>query len=174
MQRKNNIVLRLHRQRRPEQVLLPIVLEDNGEALRVILEKQDNVTAEFLHKTEKKVRSGWLKLEIEQDGCKRSDNLEEELPVILEVETDIRPEAMTAMYLLNDWWTRPAFINDFSEIPELTQAIYGKLRNGYFFLLPMPGKQFKTQVKPGREHTLIFGMSACKGGISKLEEPVYA
>ena len=55
MQRKNNIVLRLHRQRRPEQVLLPIVLEDNGEALRVILEKQDNVTAEFLHKTEKKV-----------------------------------------------------------------------------------------------------------------------
>ena len=92
----------------------------------------------------------------------------------MEVETDIRPEAMTAMYLLNDWWTRPAFINDFSEIPELTQAIYGKLRNGYFFLLPMPGKQFKTQVKPGRENTLIFGMSACKGGISKLDEPVYA
>ena len=174
MQRRNNIVLRLHRQRKPEQVLLPLVLEDNGEALRVILEKQDNVTAEFIYRTEKKVRSGWLKLEIEQDGCRRSDNLEEELPVILEVETDIRPEAMTAMYLLNDWWTRPAFINDFSEIPELTQAIYGKLRNGYFFLLPMPGKQFKTQVKPGRENTLIFGMSACKGGISKLDEPVYA
>ncbi len=174
MQRKNNIVLRLHRQRKPEQVLLPLVREDNGEALRVILEKQDNVTAEFIYRTEKKVRSGWLKLEIEQDGCRRSDNLEEELPVILEVETDIRPEAMTAMYLLNDWWTRPAFINDFSEIPELTQAIYGKLRNGYFFLLPMPGKQFKTQVKPGRENTLIFGMSACKGGISKLDEPVYA
>ena len=172
MQRKNNIVLRLHRQRKPEQVLLPLVREDNGEALRVILEKQDNVTAEFIYRTEKKVRSGWLKLEIEQDGCRRSDNLEEELPVILEVETDIRPEAMTAMYLLNDWWTRPAFINDFSEIPELTQAIYGKLRNGYFFLLPMPGKQFKTQVKPGRENTLIFGMSACKGGISKLDEPV--
>ena len=133
MQRKNNIVLRLHRQRKPEQVLLPLVREDNGEALRVILEKQDNVTAEFIYRTEKKVRSGWLKLEIEQDGCRRSDNLEEELPVILEVETDIRPEAMTAMYLLNDWWTRPAFINDFSEIPELTQAIYGKLRNGYFF-----------------------------------------
>ena len=72
MQRKNNIGLRLHRQRRPEQVLLPIVLEDNGEALRVILEKQDNVTAEFLHKTEKKVRSGWLKLEIEQDGCREA------------------------------------------------------------------------------------------------------
>ena len=174
MQRKNNIVLRLHRQRKPEQVLLPLVREDNGEALRVILEKQDNVTAEFIYRTEKKVRSGWLKMEIEQDGCRRSDNLEEELPVILEVETDIRPEAMTAMYLLNDWWTRPAFINDFSEIPELTQAIYGKLRNGYFFLLPMPGKQFKTQVKPGRENTLIFGMSACKGGISKLDEPVYA
>ena len=47
MQRRNNIVLRLHRQRKPEQVLLPLVLEDNGEALRVILEKQDNVTAEF-------------------------------------------------------------------------------------------------------------------------------
>jgi len=174
MQRKNNIVLRLHRQRRPEQVLLPLVREENGEALRIILEKQDNVTAEFTQRTEKRVRSGWLKLEIEQDGCRRSDNLEEELPVILEVETDIRPEAMTAMYLLNDWWTRPAFIEDFSEIPELTQAIYGKLRNGYFFLLPMPGKQFKTQVKPGRENTLIFGMSACKGGISKLDEPVYA
>lgn len=80
MQRKNNIVLRLHRQRKPEQVLLPLVREDNGEALRVILEKQDNVTAEFIYRTEKKVRSGWLKLEIEQDGCRRSDNLEEELP----------------------------------------------------------------------------------------------
>ena len=113
MQRKNNIVLRLHRQRRPEQVLLPLVREENGEALRIILEKQDNVTAEFTQRTEKRVRSGWLKLEIEQDGCRRSDNLEEELPVILEVETDIRPEAMTAMYLLNDWWTRPAFIEDF-------------------------------------------------------------
>ena len=87
MQRKNNIVLRLHRQRKAEQVLLPLVREDNGEALRVILEKQDNVTAEFIYRTEKKVRSGWLKLEIEQDGCRRSDNLEEELPVILEVET---------------------------------------------------------------------------------------
>ena len=74
MQRKNNIVLRLHRQRKPEQVLLPLVREDNGEALRVILEKQDNVTAEFIYRTEKKVRSGWLKLEIEQDGCRRSDN----------------------------------------------------------------------------------------------------
>ena len=101
MQRKNNIVLRLHRQRKPEQVLLPLVREENGEALRIILEKQDNVTAEFTQRTEKRVRSGWLKLEIEQDGCRRSDNLEEELPVILEVETDIRPEAMTAMYLLN-------------------------------------------------------------------------
>ena len=57
------------------------------------------MTAEFTQRTEKRVRSGWLKLEIEQDGCRRSDNLEEELPVILEVETDIRPEAMTAMYL---------------------------------------------------------------------------
>ena len=54
MQRRNNIVLRLHRQRKPEQVLLPLVLEDNGEALRVILEKQDNVTAEFIYRTEKK------------------------------------------------------------------------------------------------------------------------
>lgn len=54
MQRKNNIVLRLHRQRKPEQVLLPLVREDNGEALRVILEKQDNVTAEFIYRTEKK------------------------------------------------------------------------------------------------------------------------
>lgn len=83
MQRKNNIVLRLHRQRRPEQVLLPLVREENGEALRIILEKQDNVTAEFTQRIEKRVRSGWLKLEIEQDGCRRSDNLEEELPVIL-------------------------------------------------------------------------------------------
>ena len=61
MQRKNNIVLRLHRQRKAEQVLLPLVREDNGEALRVILEKQDNVTAEFIYRTEKKVRSGWQK-----------------------------------------------------------------------------------------------------------------
>ena len=53
---------------------MPLVREDNGEALRVILEKQDNVTAEFIYRTEKKVRSGWLKLEIEQDGCRRSDN----------------------------------------------------------------------------------------------------
>ena len=60
MQRKNNIVLRLHRQRKPEQVLLPLVREDNGEALRVILEKQDNATAEFIYRTEKKVRSGWF------------------------------------------------------------------------------------------------------------------
>ena len=51
MQRKNNIVLRLHRQRRPEQVLLPLVREENGEALRIILEKQDNVTAEFTQRT---------------------------------------------------------------------------------------------------------------------------
>ena len=58
MQRKNNIVLRLHRQRRPEQVLLPLVREENGEALRIILEKQDNVTAEFTQRTEKRVRSG--------------------------------------------------------------------------------------------------------------------
>lgn len=39
---------------KPEQVLLPLVREDNGEALRVILEKQDNVTAEFIYRTEKR------------------------------------------------------------------------------------------------------------------------
>ena len=123
MQRKNDIVLRVRRQRKPEQVLLPLVREDNGEILRFLLEKQDKVTAEFTQRTEGKVRSGWLKLEIEQDGCRRSDNLEEELPIILELETDIQPEAMTAMYLLNDWWTRPAFIRTFQEIPELTKAV---------------------------------------------------
>ncbi|MCR4952241.1 MAG: hypothetical protein K6A40_13060 [Solobacterium sp.] len=30
---------------------------------------------------------------------------------------------MTAMYMLNDWWTRPAFITSFKEIPARTQLL---------------------------------------------------
>lgn len=72
-----------------------------------------------------------------------------EHPITLELCVREQPEKITAMYLYNDWWARPAFIDDFSQIPPRTQIAFLKYPNWYVCLVPAVGESFKTYLAAG-------------------------
>ena len=53
-------------------------------------------------------RLGKISLQIKNQSCRENANLAMEKPVKLWLPFQ-RPEKITAMYLFNEWWTRPAF-----------------------------------------------------------------
>ena len=67
---------------------------------------------------------GRLSLSLGNESCRENDNLALTDPVTLCLETDPKPVRMTALYLHRDWWTRPAFVTKWEELPERTQCIY--------------------------------------------------
>ena len=117
--------------------------------------------------------TGRLRLELSQQTADEDYNLAMERPVTLELRVDERPEKITAMYLYNDWWTRPMFLSDFSQVPPRTQVLYLKYPDRYACLVPAVGESFKTSLAPGGKDCLRLEMTALLGGQSTLDEPVF-
>lgn len=117
--------------------------------------------------------AGRLKLELENESCRESWNLELERPVVLEAAFSERPLAVTAMYMFNEWWTRPSFVNTPGEVPAGTQVLYLKYNGGAGCMAGMAGENFKTLIEGGEGGELCFVMTACAGGIQKLDELVF-
>ncbi|MBQ6452273.1 MAG: alpha-galactosidase [Solobacterium sp.] len=96
-----------------------------------------------------------------------------EKPFSLLIKTDIKPVRMTAMYMLNDWWTRPAFITSFKEIPAGTQLLMLQTEDTCYCLLPMISYTYKTQLAPGTDTQLQFIMFSGVDTAEDFEAPVY-
>ena len=84
-----------------------------------------------------------------------------------------KPIRMTAMYLHRDWWTRPAFLTDWGEVPERTQVIYLDYGNCYGCLLMMAGKEYKSYAVGSEKDVLTISMTSYCAGAMELEEPVF-
>src|SRR5699024_7175802 len=67
-------------------------------------------------------RIGSVRVWLQNNYNTESWNLRLETPVKVWLPFP-RPEAMTALYLLNEWWTRPAFVSRFEDIPDRTQVL---------------------------------------------------
>ena len=80
---------------------------------------------------------------------------------------------ITAMYLYNEWWTRPAFVNSLEDIPARTQVAFFQYKDRYACFVPMIGQAFKTYLIPGTKTEIALEMTAWTGGQRSLEEPLY-
>lgn len=116
---------------------------------------------------------GKLKLRLTNGHSMENYNLELEQPVTVDIFLEEQPEKITAMYMYNDWWTRPAFLNAFQEIPERTQVLFFKFRDRYECWVPMVDQKYKTYAVSG-DGQLRLVMTASMGGMCSLDEIFFA
>lgn len=135
--------------------------------------KKDGVRIELLENVMSGCRYGKIRLEMKNESCRENDNLRMEKPIRVYVPMEEHPEKITAMYLFNEWWTRPAFVEKFQEIPDYTQVAFFKYKNKFSCMVPMVGREFKTYLVKGTETEVCLEMTAYVGGQKALEEPLY-
>lgn len=133
---------------------------------------KDGFHIQVLEETEGDCRIGKLSLHIKNESCRENANLDMEKPVTIWIPLE-RPEKITAMYLYNEWWTRPAFIENFQEIPDRTQTAFFKYVDRYACMVTAAGGNFKTYLTAGTEDEVCMEMTAGLGGQNSVEEPLY-
>lgn len=114
-----------------------------------------------------------IRLELYNQSCRDNQNLRMEQPVRIYLPVKERPRKITAMYLYNEWWTRPAFVRGFDEIPDRTQVVFFQYSRRVVCLVPVSGREFKTCLTSGTETELCLEMACGLGGRKSLEEPLY-
>ena len=94
-------------------------------------------------------------------------------PVSVRIPLEEEPQRITAFYMFNPWWTRPAFIDRPEEIPEKTQIALFKMKDRVVCLMPMVGDTFKTSLRGGERGELLLEMTAGMGGFAALRETLF-
>ena len=94
-------------------------------------------------------------------------------PVRVRIPLEEKPEKITAYYMFNPWWTRPAFIEGTDQIPERTQIALFKMKESIICLLPMIGDTFKTGLRGGEKGELLLEMTAGLGGLCHVDETLF-
>ncbi len=117
-------------------------------------------------------RFGKIYLHIKNESCRENANLKMEKPVRIWLPLE-RPDKITAMYLFNEWWTRPAFPESFQDIPDHTQTVFFKYKDRYACMVLAAGREFKTYMTGGTEDEVCMEMTAGLGGLNSVEEPLY-
>ena len=118
-------------------------------------------------------RYGEIRLNMKNESCRENFNLRMERPIRVYLPMEECPEKITAMYLFNEWWTRPAFVSGFQDIPDFTQVAFFKYKNRFACFVPMVGRKFKAYMVGGTETEIALEMTAYSGGQKDIEEPLY-
>ncbi len=116
---------------------------------------------------------GRVKVSLKNESCRENDNLALTNPVTVCMETARQPLRMTALYLHRDWWTRPAFVTKWEELPERTQCVYLEYEDGYGCLMMLAGTEFKANAVGLEAGKLCIVLNAYRGGQSCADEPVF-
>lgn len=133
---------------------------------------KDGLQIQVLEEKEGDCRIGKLSLNIKNESCRENANLDMENPITIWLPLE-RPEKITAMYLFNEWWTRPAFAEKFQEIPDRTQVVFFKYENRYACMVTAVGENFKTYLTAGTEDEVCLKTTAGLGGQNSVDEPLY-
>ncbi len=110
---------------------------------------------------------------MKNESCRENFNLRMERPVRIYLPMSEHPEKITAMYLYNEWWTSPAFVEKFQEIPDYTQVAFLKFKDRCSCLVLMAGREFKTYMTKGTEDEICLEMTSHLGVQKFVEEPLY-
>ena len=135
--------------------------------------EKDGIHMEVSERSVDGCRLGEIRLKIKNGTNQESFNLRMDKPIRVFLPMSERPEKITAMYMYNEWWTRPAFVERFQDIPERTQIAFFKYENKAACFVPMVGSKFKTYMTDGTETELCLEMTAHIGGLSQVDEPLY-
>ena len=133
---------------------------------------KDGFHIQVTEEAEENCRFGKISLHIKNESCRENANLDMEKPVRIWLPLE-QPEKITAMYLFNEWWTRPAFAESFQEIPDCTQTVFFKYEDRYACMVLPAGREFKTYLTGGTEDEVCMEMTAGLGGQNSVEEPLY-
>ena len=118
-------------------------------------------------------RTGRMDLTIENEELAETGNLETEMPLRLFLPLSELPEKITALYMFSPWWTRPAFTEKLSEIPDKTQVALFRYPDRIACFVPMVGDRFKAYLTGGTDDALQLVLTALCGGLREVHEPLY-
>ena len=118
-------------------------------------------------------RLGKIRMNMKNEACRENFNLRMEKPIRVYLPMAERPEKITAMYLFNEWWTRPAFVDCIQDIPDYTQVAFFRYHDRFACFVPMVGKEYKTYMVSGTETEICLEMTAWLGGQKDVDEPMY-
>ena len=151
--------------------------DETKENLRVLIdgaaETAGGVSVSLRQETDGGCELISIVLRPDNESGGKMKSLRAEKPLRLLIPFEKHPEALTAMYMLNPWWTRPAFVKGYEEIPELTRIVFARFKDCFACLFPMAGQQFMTMMGPGRETEILLEMSAGTESGCQVDEPVF-
>lgn len=127
---------------------------------------------ELRHGKCKEVSEAWLELNLKDEESWQNDSLIMNAPVKLYLSPNEKPEKMMAIYMFSEWWSRPAFISKYQEIPALTQVLFLKFTQKVVCFLPMVGDDFRASCHGGSDSEICIEMTAGMAGAQSLKEPV--
>ncbi|MGG1514098.1 Sip1-related alpha-galactosidase [Paenibacillus oryzisoli] len=81
-------------------------------------------------------------------------------------------QGLMANYQHNEWWTRPHFGSDVSQLPERTISLLWRTEDAYFRLLPVCGPEVRADVTGGGGEEgagFSVGLSSHRGGLQRTE-----
>ena len=134
--------------------------------------EENAVRASFEVRTEGGVRILSLKLALMQKEHWILDGFAQSAPVRIYLPLNPKPLKMTALYMFCDWWTRPAFVERFEDIPPRTQVLLIKNEDTCACLVPMVGKDWKAVANGGTETEVCLELGCGMGGHVVIDEPV--
>lgn len=110
---------------------------------------------------------------LQQTPCDPNNNLALVNPMRIDLHVKEQPDAVTALYLYGDWWTRPAFGSSWADIPKRTQVALLKFGNTYGCLVPAVATEFKATLAPGGPTWLSLDLNAGRPGQSSVFGPLF-
>lgn len=151
---------------------VPFVKEEEGADSSVLRFLGESVQGGFSVRRKEGCLVGAVSVSLKNEPFRENDNLALAEPVELAVFWKEKPARMTAMYLHRDWWTRPAFVKAFEELPDRTQCIYMDYADSFGCLLLTAGKRYKTMAKGGAG-CLTLELTAYRAGLAEADETVF-
>ncbi len=122
----------------------------------------DGVTLSVSEKSTGGCRVGSICLAIQSGELETCRNLETEAPVRLHL-----------LYMFSPWWTRPAFTQRLSELPDKTQTALFCFGDRYGCFVPAVGARCKAYLTGESDQALTLVLTSLHGGLSELNELLY-
>lgn len=107
----------------------------------------------------------------EQSDFRDSLSLEAQNPLQLDFLPAEKPHKILALYQHRDWWTRPAFVEQWAEVPARTQSLLVQYDHNHFgYYLPLGLSQMKGYLSGSEQGGLRLSLTAYTAGIVQGEE----
>lgn len=160
--------IKICRQSTAEEVL---TLQENRKNTWQFAAEKAEATAEVI--ADEGCLTFFARAALHAEAFRENDGFSCKEALRISVKLQKKPIRMTAMYLHRDWWTRPAFLTDWGQVPERTQVVYLDYGDCYGCLFMMAGKEYKANAVGGEREVLTISMTSYCAGAMELEEPVF-